>query len=50
MKKFFAILLALSMVLSMAACGAPAKAEEAAPAEQAPAAAYTAGTYTATES
>ena len=47
MKKFFAILLALSMVLSMAACGAPAKAEEAAPAEQAPAAAYTAGTYTA---
>ena len=48
MKKFFAILLALSMVLSMCACGAPAetKAETAAPAEAA-AAAYTAGTYTA---
>ena len=52
MKKFFALLLALSMVLSMAACGAPAKAEESAPAAEAaaPAAAeavYTAGTYSA---
>jgi len=48
MKKFFAILLALSMVLSMCACGAPAEAKEEAPAAAAEAAAaYTAGTYTA---
>ena len=52
MKKFLAILLAFSMVFSMAACGASAATEEKAPAEApveaAPAAVYTAGTYTAT--
>jgi len=50
MKKLLALLLALAMVFSMAACGAaPAAAETKteAPAEEAPAAAYTAGTYTA---
>ena len=44
MKKFFALLLALSMVLSMAACGASQPKEEAPAAE---AATYTAGTYSA---
>ena len=52
MKKLLAFLLALAMVFSMAACGAPAKPvveSEAtpAPAVEEPAALYTAGTYTA---
>ena len=54
MKKFLAILLAFCMVFSMAACGAAAATEETTPAateapavDAAPAAVYTAGTYTA---
>lgn len=46
MKKIIALLLALTMVFSLCACGAPAaEAKEEAPAEAATA--YTAGTYTA---